>query len=135
MHNGSLPPKPKAAFAIGQQGLATRWESYVIGLSETLELVLGNMAKGRMQIEACLQHPQRAVRVLADVPSPELPFHLEMRSDHSTLQVKDFLLRNRPEPTRVIAMNTQDLIDRSGANLQRPRNKPNPVKPVHALEN
>jgi hypothetical protein len=30
--------------------------------------VLGNMAKGRMQIEACPQHPQRAVRVFADVP-------------------------------------------------------------------
>src|SRR5208282_5913328 len=56
-----------------------------------------------------------------------------MRGDHPTFQVKDFMLPYCPESTRVVAMNAHDVIDRPAVNRQRPRNKSNPVKPVHAL--
>src|ERR1700688_930053 len=97
--------------------------------------MVGNMAKGCLQIETCLQRPQRAVRVFADVASPELSLQREMRNDHPTLQVEDFMLPYCPQSTRVVAMNAHDVIDRPAVNRQRPRNKPNPVKPVHALGN
>src|ERR1700746_3560077 len=94
-----------------------------------------NMTKGRMQIETCLQHPQRAVRVFADVPSPVLPLQHEMRSDHSTFQVKEFMLPYCPESTGVVAMNAHYVIDQPAVDRQRPQNKLNPVKPVDALGN
>ena len=40
-----------------------------------------------------------------------------------------------PESTRLVAMNAHDMIDRPSGDRQGPRNKPNPVKPVHALGN
>ena len=135
MHNGSLPPKPETAFPIGQQGFAARGERYPIGFPETLHLMVGNVAKGRLQVEACLQRPQRAVRVYADVPSPVLSFQPEMRSDHPTFQVKDFMLPHCPESIGSIAMNAHDVIDRPALDPERPRNKANPVEPVQALGN
>ncbi len=60
-------------------------------------------------------------------------FQREMRNDRPAFHVKDFVLPYCPESTRVVAMNAHDAIDGPVVNLQRPRNKPDPVKPVHAL--
>ena len=69
------------------------------------------MAKRRIYVVACLRDPQRAVRIFADILSPRLSFQLEMRSDHPTFQVNDFMLPQYPEPTCAVAINAQDVAE------------------------
>jgi hypothetical protein len=88
MHDRCLPSQPEAAFSVCQQGLSAGREPEPFGFSETLQLSRADVAQGRVQIETCIQDPQRTVRVFADVPCPALPLQREMSSDYASLDMK-----------------------------------------------
>ena len=85
------------------------------------------------QIETCLQRPQRAIRVYADVAGPELPFQREVRNDRPAFHVKDFMLPYCPESTRVVAIERSRHDRWSCRQPAASIEQTDPVKPVHAF--